>query len=440
MCFDWEMGPGDSNIAPSERDAGWAFRLAVPAALVAALALALVIGWPPSRSGATFPGTNGKIFFSSERDGNFEIYSMNPDGSDETRLTRTTGDELLPSVSANGRWVTFAYLPDPAAEPGQRIRIELMRSNGSTRRQVTGSTTSADFSPGFSPDGSTLLFSRETDRATENSRLWTVGVDGRGASQLVAISPFREYEPEYFPGGNRIAYVQELPAGEPRIYTVRSAGTDPEPISPDGRGPSFSPSTSPDGSAVAWASYETTEDRDSLIAVTTLSTGETRTVVPATGSIFIDHPTWSPAGSAIAFERYDDNQPDAEAQIFRVSPEGGPLTELTGPSTAPNFQPFWAPRPVRPSFRVLRNPRPTTESRRATFRFRAVGRGTRLRCRLDSRKVRICPAGRRVTFRGLGRGGHRLRVTPLATDRTAKTLGLNPRVVGQARNIRWRVR
>jgi Tol biopolymer transport system component len=434
------MGPGDSNIAPSERDAGWAFRLAVSAALVAALALALLIGWPPSRSAATFPGTNGKIFFSSGRDGNLEIYSMNPDGSDETRLTRTTGDEVLPSVSANGRWVAFAHLPDPAAEPGQRIRIEVMREDGSDRRQVTGSTTSADFSPGFSPDGSTLLFSRETDRATENSRLWTVGVDGRGASQLVAISPFREYESEYFPGGNRIAYVQELPAGEPRIYTVRSAGTDPEPISPDGRGPSFSPSTSPDGSSVAWAGYETTEDRDSLIAVTTLSTAETRTVVPATGSVFVDHPTWSPAGNAIAFERVDDNQPDAELQIFRVSPEGGPSTDLTGPSTAPNLHPFWAPRPVRPSFRVLRKPRPTTESRRATFRFRAVGRGTRLRCRLDSRKARICRAGRRVTFRGLGRGGHRLRVTPLATDRTAKALGLNPRVVGQARNIRWRVR
>src|SRR2546426_159580 len=38
---------------------------------------------------ATFPGINGKIAFTSERDGNREIYAMNPDGSSQTRLTST---------------------------------------------------------------------------------------------------------------------------------------------------------------------------------------------------------------------------------------------------------------------------------------------------------------------------------------------------------------
>lgn len=412
-----------------------------PRALVLAFGAALLsIGLiVPSGAWATFPGANGKIFFASERDGNFEIYSMNADGSAQTRLTRTTGDEFSPSVSANGRWVVFAYLPDPAVEPGQRVRIEIMRTNGSGRRQVTGSTTVADFSPGFSPNGSRLVFARETDPATENSRLWTIGVDGRGASQLIALSPFAEFEPEYFPGGNRIAYVQAVPLGEPRIYRVRSDGTDPEPVSAEGRGASFSPSTSPDGTGVAFSGSETTEDRESQIDVTTLSSSLTRTVVPATEPIFVDQPAWAPAGNAIAFSRSDD-APDSATQVFRVASGGGPISGLTGQPVAANFDPFWAPRAARPSFRILRRPAARTGSRRATFRFRSVGRGTRLRCRLDRRPVRACPAGRNIAFRGLGRGRHRLRVAPVATDGTARALGLKPRITGRARSIQWRVR
>jgi hypothetical protein len=36
---------------------------------------------------AAFPGANGKLVFTSDRDGNAEIYAMNADGSGQTNLT-----------------------------------------------------------------------------------------------------------------------------------------------------------------------------------------------------------------------------------------------------------------------------------------------------------------------------------------------------------------
>jgi Tol biopolymer transport system component len=46
---------------------------------------------------ATFPGENGKIAFTSTRDGNEEIYVMNAaDGSNQTRLTNNTDVDQFP--------------------------------------------------------------------------------------------------------------------------------------------------------------------------------------------------------------------------------------------------------------------------------------------------------------------------------------------------------
>jgi hypothetical protein len=36
---------------------------------------------------SAFPGANGKIVFRSDRDGNPEIYVMDPDGSEQTNLS-----------------------------------------------------------------------------------------------------------------------------------------------------------------------------------------------------------------------------------------------------------------------------------------------------------------------------------------------------------------
>jgi len=45
---------------------------------------------------AAFPGVNGKIAFVSNRDGNYEIYVMNADGSNVVRLTNNTANDYIP--------------------------------------------------------------------------------------------------------------------------------------------------------------------------------------------------------------------------------------------------------------------------------------------------------------------------------------------------------
>ena len=63
------------------------------------LALAgLVAGFiaTPGQTHAAFPGISGKIAFTSDRDGNHEIYVMNPDGAGQTNLTNNPASDSSP--------------------------------------------------------------------------------------------------------------------------------------------------------------------------------------------------------------------------------------------------------------------------------------------------------------------------------------------------------
>ncbi len=83
----------------------------------------------PSRagSGPDWSPDGRRIAFDSDRDGNFEVYAMNADGSGVTRLTVRDAHDVGPAWSPDGRRIAFhsnredgnwdIYVMNPAAEP-----------------------------------------------------------------------------------------------------------------------------------------------------------------------------------------------------------------------------------------------------------------------------------------------------------------------------------
>ncbi len=88
---------------------------------------------------------NGKIAFTSNRDGNFEIYVMNSDGSNQTRLINNQSFDGHPAFSPDGRKIAFV------SNRSDSYEIFVMNADGSNQIRLTNNPDYVD-SPVFSPD------------------------------------------------------------------------------------------------------------------------------------------------------------------------------------------------------------------------------------------------------------------------------------------------
>jgi hypothetical protein len=98
-----------------------------------ALAAVFLVGGT-AQTDAAFPGTNGKIAFHSNRDGNSEIYVMDADGSRQTNLTNHTAFDILPAWSPDGSKIVFVSDRDG---PPKISEIYVMNADGSGQTRLT---------------------------------------------------------------------------------------------------------------------------------------------------------------------------------------------------------------------------------------------------------------------------------------------------------------
>jgi Tol biopolymer transport system component len=123
----------------------------------------------------------GQIVFSSKRDGNYEIYIMNPDGTQQTRLTYTEANEQHPVGSPDGKFIAFS-----ASYEGDE-EIYRMQIDGSDITRLTTSLGN-DWGPAWSPDGNWLVFASQRDKIEGYEgpppELYVINNDGSGLRRL----------------------------------------------------------------------------------------------------------------------------------------------------------------------------------------------------------------------------------------------------------------
>ncbi|MCH7836091.1 MAG: PD40 domain-containing protein, partial [Chloroflexi bacterium] len=95
------------------------------------------------------PGVSatGKIAFDSDRDGNFEVYVVNADGSGLSNLTGSPALDLGPAWSPDGSRIAFT------SDRDGNIEIYVMNADGSGLTRLTDDPA-GDRRPAWSPDGS----------------------------------------------------------------------------------------------------------------------------------------------------------------------------------------------------------------------------------------------------------------------------------------------
>ena len=141
--------------------------------------------------------TTPKILFTSSRDGNSEIYMMNPDGSEQVNLTQhpasdfgaawsSTGEQILFVSDRQGTRVRDLYLMDPDGSNVRRVFKKKQRGQEVVRHGLRMANN--------------LLTNTRTGIVSSS-----VSILGRLAKEDAELLPYGN-SPEWSPNGSEIAY------------------------------------------------------------------------------------------------------------------------------------------------------------------------------------------------------------------------------------------
>ena len=179
--------------------------------------------------------TTPKILFASSRDGNREVYIMNPDGSEQMRLTQHRADDQQAVWSPTGEQILFI------SDRGGMRDLYLMNPDGSNVRRVFKKKTKYfRTSPSWSPDGKQIAYAHnDWDKMKYPIFIATLGEQEENFV-VEGISP------EWSPDGTEIAYANFVIGNFHRrltlidIHTQKPKQLLPKKATPWQNGPSWS--------------------------------------------------------------------------------------------------------------------------------------------------------------------------------------------------------
>ena len=228
--------------------------------------------------------TTPKILFTTTRDGNYEVYIMNPDGTEQVNLTHHRAADLDASWSPTGEQILFVSDRDGVRD------LYLMEPDGSNVQRVFGKST-------------------------------------------------RRYGPTWSPNGKQIAY-SRFELGERFVYIATLDTKKEERIVPGGLS-----DWSPDGREIA---FNTAAKDHMQINILNVETGRQkifwqRGVVPS----WARFPAWSPTGERIAFSwinRIPAKAFKEKETIYVINRDGTDLKQVVPEGSARANRPVWSPQ------------------------------------------------------------------------------------------------
>lgn len=276
----------------------------------------------------------GTIAFTSDRDGNSEIYLMDADGSGQRNVTANEAPDSEPSWSPDGSLLAFtSYRSGPA-------NLFLMNTDDSDVEQLTDSPA-VEGGARWSRDGSRIAFYSYRDQSA--GLMWVMDAEGSDPEPVLREqlpSPQTRcsggFPGSWFPDGQRLLFRGS--EGEPtralQVCSTAVDGSDTQVILSEPNVKSIFPSISPDASKIAF-----TTDRDGNPEIYVMNVDGTALRRLTDNPALDEYPTWSPDGQWIAFHSNREGHLD----IYIVRPDGSELRQLTD-NPGNDMEPSWSPQ------------------------------------------------------------------------------------------------
>jgi len=224
-------------------------------------------------------GGQGRVIFLRDDDNaeNWDIFSMNSNGTGMQQLTFWEGVISHPVWSPAGEKIAFSYRETKDAFS----QLYVMNPDGSEITKISTDDGRNYSTPDWSPDSTKIAFS--SGQSNSDWEIFIMNADGSDEVQITDGASI-SYGPDWSPDGTIIAFVS-MADYQPEIFVMNSDGTDPKPITSLGAniGP---PKWSPDGEYIVfqsqkdekkeWEIYLMRSDGTDLVQITDNDTWDLR--------------------------------------------------------------------------------------------------------------------------------------------------------------------
>ncbi len=277
---------------------------------------------PPNDTRSTLDVTAlGLIAFTSDRDGNPDIYTVDANGDGLTRLTNNEASDWGPAWSPDGKRLLFT------SDRQGNQEVFVIDADGTDAINLSRDP-GEDTDPAWSPDGETIAFTSERSGGPGVFLMHSSGLDQRGLDDQQGGEATT---PAWSPDGTKIAFTSHQDGLNVAIMDADGANqtmltTDPA----EDAGPAWSP----DGTKIAFHSRR--DGNAEIYVMDADGTSQTRVTNNPGEDMW---PSWSRDGSMIAFE----SDRGGEREVYIIRPDGTALQQVT---TGGGYAPAWSPVPT----------------------------------------------------------------------------------------------
>ncbi len=280
-------------------------------------------------------GIEGKIAFTSNRDGERAIYIMDGDGTNPFKLT----EGGMPAWLPNGDKIGFVHHGD----------IWVIDREGRNRENITkGRYEESIYYPAWSPDGSEIVYWSRVGGIFGTPDIYLMNASGRHPKNLTD-DLHHDDRPSWSPDGRQIAFTAYLrPQGqwvESEVFVMDTNGGNRVNLTQNPHAKSGDVSWSPDGTRIAYSASPKPFLWLAPINIYVMNADGTNPVLLTEQQrwAYESLPCWSPDSKKIAFAK---QTPHGSKDIFTINADGSSLQNITQTHRMSEGHPAWSPAPL----------------------------------------------------------------------------------------------